>query len=393
MANKLNQYLGRTGPTILKDYQHASRLYVDNNYGYAPKVGFLYYIVFNMNPNAIPDGDWKEKHIRNLGLLVKKIDLPKFTVINETLNQYNRKTVVSTKLTYTPVNVEFHDDNNDIINKLWMNYYDYYFADEASAINGAFENTKYSDVDNTYGIYNAGVGIPFFNSIDIYTLHQQNYTQITLVNPKISEWQHDNLNQAEGNKIQQNRMTVAYESVIYNYGTIQDNPASQGFSDIFYDKDPSPLQIGGNVQNSSAYVTTNTGLRPPNGTQRVFPNAVKPYSPFDKRERARAYGKIGGSNQSSNALLDIVSILAKNYVNVNGITRQKADTYNIASGVLGSVTKTAPGKYASPPNTESQAGIFTLPGGVGINIFKAFNTGVNGTIRANPAALIFPPKN
>jgi hypothetical protein len=99
MANKLNQYLGRTGPTILKDYQHASRLYVDNNYGYAPKVGFLYYIVFNMNPNAIPDGDWKEKHIRNLGLLVKKIDLPKFTVINETLNQYNRKTVVSTKLT------------------------------------------------------------------------------------------------------------------------------------------------------------------------------------------------------------------------------------------------------------------------------------------------------
>ena len=392
MGNSFSNYLTLTKPTILKDYQHASRLYVDNDYGYAPKVGFLYYVVFNMNPEAIPNGEWKEKRIRDLGLLVKKIDLPKFTVANETLNQYNRKTVVATKITYSPVNVEFHDDNLDIINKLWMNYYDYHFADEASAENGAFGNTKYSDVSNVYGIYNSGVGMPFFNSIDIYTLHQQNYTQITLVNPKISEWQHDNLNQAEGNKIQQNRMTVAYESVIYNYGIIKNNPASQGFTDLFYDKDPSPLQIGGNDLNNPVYVKGETGFDAP-GSQRVFNKITKDNTGFDKKARARQYGKIGGSNQSSNALLDIVSILAKNYVNVNGIVRLKAETYNIASGTLGAFTKTAPGKYASPPSTESQAGIFTLPGGVGINIFKAFNTGVNGNIRANPAALIFPPKN
>ena len=127
MGNSFSNYLTLTKPTILKDYQHASRLYVDNDYGYAPKVGFLYYVVFNMNSEAIPNGEWKEKIIRDLGLLVKKIDLPKFTVANETLNQYNRKTVVATKITYSPVNVEFHDDNLDIINKLWMNYYDYHF--------------------------------------------------------------------------------------------------------------------------------------------------------------------------------------------------------------------------------------------------------------------------
>ena len=412
MGNSFSNYLTLTKPTILKDYQHASRLYVDNNYGYAPKVGFLYYVVFNMNPEAIPNGEWKEKRIRDLGLLVKKIDLPKFTVANETLNQYNRKTVVATKITYSPVNVEFHDDNLDIINKLWMNYYDYHFADEASAENGAFGNTKYSDVNNVYGIYNSGVGKPFFNSIDIYTLHQQNYTQITLVNPKISEWQHDNLNQAEGNKIQQNRMTVAYESVIYNYGSISNNPASSGFTDLFYDKDPSPLQIGGNDLNSPVYVRGETGFDTP-GSKRIFNPAGKPNTGFDKKAKeqqlrkmlavssgnfdvtqaARAYGRVGGSAQGGSALLDIVTILAKNYVNVNGIVRAKAGTYNIASGALGAVTKTAPGKYASPPSTESQAGILTLPGGVGINIFKAFNTGVDGKIRANPAALIFPPRN
>ena len=432
MGNKLNEYLGRTPPTILKDYQHASRLYVDNNYGHAPKLGFLYYVKFNLNPAAVPDGEWKEKHQRDMGLLVKKIDLPKFTIATETLNQYNRKTVVATKLSYTPVNVEFHDDNLDIITRLWMNYYNFYFADEANAFGKNYGNTKYNDIDNLYGMRDHRLTLPFFDSIDIYTLHQQQYTQITLVNPKITEWQHDALNQAEGNKIQQNRMTVAYEAVMYNYGYIRDNPASRGFTDTFYDNDPSPLQLGGNIQNSPAYIEADTGLRPPNGIQRVFPNEVRPNSLFDKKAKeqqfrmilaassgnfdaarasrafsglaassgnfdaaraARAYGRVGGSSQSGSALLDIVSILAKNYVNVNGIVRAKAGTYNIASGTLGTVTKTAPGKYASPPSTESQPGIFTLPGGVGINIFKAFNTSVDGKIRANPAALIFPPRN
>jgi hypothetical protein len=393
MGNKLNDYLGVKPPTILRDYQHASRLYVDNNYGHAPKLGFLYYIKFNLNSEAVPDGEWKEKYQRDVGLLVKKIDLPKFTVATETLNQYNRKTVVATKLSYTPVNIEFHDDNLNIINRLWMNYYDFYFADEANAFDKNYGNTKYVDVDNIYGMRDNRLIVPFFDSIDIYTLYQQQYTQITLVNPKITEWQHDSLNQAEGGKIQQNRMTIAYETVMYNYGFISENSAARGFTDMYYDNNPSPLQVGGNVQNTPAYTTADAGVRPPNGIQRVFPNEVRPHTQFDNRARARAYGRIGGSNPTNNPLLDIVSILAKNYVNVNGIVRTKADTYNIASGALGAVTKTAPGKYASPPSTESQPGIFTLPGGVGINIFKAFNTGVDGNIRANPAALIFPPRN
>ena len=34
----------------LRDYQHASRLYVNNNYELAPKMGWLYYVVVNINP-------------------------------------------------------------------------------------------------------------------------------------------------------------------------------------------------------------------------------------------------------------------------------------------------------------------------------------------------------
>jgi hypothetical protein len=375
MSNKFNQFLSLTLPTVLRDYQHASRLYVDNNYAYSPKVGFLYYVVFNINPDAIIDQQWKNTGSMDVGLLVKKIDLPKFSVATETLNQYNRKTVVPTKLTYTPVSVEFHDDNIDVINKLWINYYKHYFADSSYGTNGeplAFRDTKYGETDYQYGIYDNNTKIPFLTSVEIYSLHQQNFTQVTLINPKITEWAHDSLNQSEGSKTMQNRMSVAYENVLYDYGQIVAETNPPGFTAVHYDKTPSPLQIGGNPINNPIYVRQETG--------------------FDKPGAQRVFGKVGGTYRSPNPLLDIASILAKNYVNTKGIVRTKAPAYNIASGALGAVTKTAPGKFYTPPSTENQPGIFNLPGGVGINIFKAINTSVDGKIRANPAAIIFPPK-
>ena len=127
MSNAFTNYLSgsayKSGYPTLKDYRHASRLYIDQNYAHAPKVGFLYYVIFNINPDAVRDQQWKNTEMLNVGVLVKKIDLPKFTIATETVNQYNRKTVVPTKLTYTPISVEFHDDNIDVINRVWINYY------------------------------------------------------------------------------------------------------------------------------------------------------------------------------------------------------------------------------------------------------------------------------
>ena len=377
MSNSFTNYLAgtgyRKGYPNLRDYQHASRLYVDDNYAYSPKVGFLYYVVFNLNPEAIIDEQWKNRSSLDVGILVKKIDLPKFTVVTETLNQYNRKTVVQTKLTYSPVNVEFHDDNFDVINKLWINYYKHYFADSLYGkkdVPKEFRDTKYGTTDYQYGIYDNNVKIPFITSVEIYSLHQQNFTQVTLINPKVTEWAHDSLNQAEGNRTMQNKMTLAFENVLYDYGQIVAETNPPGFTAVYYDKTPSPLAVAGNPINNPTYIKQETGFDKP-GSQRIF-------------------GRVGGNYSSPNPLLDIATALAKNYVNEQGIIRTKATGYNIASGALGAVTKSAPGKYAEPPSTEYQPGIFNLPGGVGINIFKAFNTSVDGKIRANPAAIIFP---
>ena len=116
----------------MKDYEHASKLYVDSYYARAPKLGFLYFVEMDINRAAVSDESWATNDWFDVGLLAKKADLPKFTIANETVNQYNRKTVVQTKLTYTPISIELHDDNSDITQKLWVNYYKSYYKDSST---------------------------------------------------------------------------------------------------------------------------------------------------------------------------------------------------------------------------------------------------------------------
>jgi hypothetical protein len=372
MSNAFNNYLSstRTG-TVLRDYQHASRLYVDSTYARSPKFGFLYFVQLNINPDAVIDQEWSTFDKLDVGLLAKKADLPKFTIATETLNQYNRKTVVQTKLTYAPVSIELHDDNSDITHNLWVNYYKHYYAD-SNQNPRAFADTKYGTTDYAYGRYESGVNGEFLSSIDIYVLHQGKFTQYTLVNPKITEWQHDSVDQSEGSKIMKNRMSVAYESVEYASGEIIPGQQPYDWAAVYYDKSPSPLSIAGNTANVPNYSRAETG--------------------FDKPGAARIYGKVGGQNTTNNPLLDIGMILAKNYVNKNGLGKLGPVGYNIAGGALGALGGAGAGKYSSPPSTQGQPGIFNLPGGVGINIFKGLNTSVDGSTRVNPAALIFPKR-
>jgi hypothetical protein len=167
-------------------------------------------------------------------------------------------------------------------------------------------------------------------------------------------------------------MQISYENVVYKTGIIEPGKAPETWLPVYYDNTPSPYQVAGNPINNPQYVRQQTG--------------------FDKPGAQRVFGRVGGPYNSPNPLLDIAKILAKNYVNKNGVARVKSTGYNIAAGVLGAATSTGGGKFSSPPSNEPQPGIVNLPGGIGINIFKGLNTSVDGKIRANPAALIFPPK-
>jgi hypothetical protein len=264
MSNIFNAFLGGVlggAQGDMRDYQHANRLYVQNNYSRAPKHGFLYFVHFNINKSALQKTSWAQNGPTDVGLLVKRVDQPKFSIANEILNQYNRKTVVQTQIKYTPIGIDFHDDNGDLTRDLWTNYYSYYYRDtfynpnnnktvSSSAVLGAYSNkSKYGTKDYNYGLNNFQID-PFFNSIDIYVLHQKKFSQFTLVNPIVTEWSHDSLDQESGNKVLTNKMTVAYEAVFYNQGKIKKGKDSSQFTAVYYDTSPSPLSIAGKGSSS-----------------------------------------------------------------------------------------------------------------------------------------------
>ncbi len=460
--------LGENSQPILKDYQHAARLYLDSSYSKIPKFGFVYFVEININSSAIIENTWKSKEdYLDIGLLAKRADLPKFSITNETVNQYNRKTVVQTKLAYTPISIDFHDDASNITHTLWTSYYKHYYADSNYGDPGisklssgqnpeAYSDTKYSTTDFIYGRY-ARPTNQFLSSISIYVLHQQKFTKYTLVNPKITEWAHDSVTQSDNAKVLQNRMTVAYENVLYAEGAIEKQKNPERWLPRFYDTNPSPYTIGGTppvnqtvnrpvdqVQNKErifgrvggpaislnqtdyggrssfdSYVKPSTGQQRGTyfGSTPVNQTISRPTSPIPTNNRN--YGKIGGYSPmtptgqfvSRNSGFDspsvrnpragvptsptspvgqIVSILAKDVLNKKGLGKLGPVGYNIATGVLGAVLGSGQGKYSSPPPSQSQPGILKLPGGIGINIFKGLNRSVDGKIRANPAAIIFP---
>jgi len=248
MSNALTNFLTNDGSSLFKGYSHATGLYVNDTYARAPKLGFLYFVSFNINPDAVLDKTWLSNGRQDVGLLVKNISLPKFTIKSEMNNQYNRKTQVQTQLTYDPVSMDFHDDNSEITNGLWKNYYKYYYADSKYGDQRrgltAYDDTKYGTTDNSYGLDSFQKN-PFFNSIEIYVLHRGKFTQMVLVNPKITMWEHDKLDQDNGLKSLVNKMTVVYEDVLYYQGEITQGDEPVGFAANYYDTAPSPLSVGG----------------------------------------------------------------------------------------------------------------------------------------------------
>ena len=388
MSNAFTNFLSGVGAGIfgtdpdLKDFQHADRLYVKNGYARTPKVGFLYFVNFNINNSEkvrarILDKQWLERAQRDVGVLVKKIDLPKFKIATETLNQYNRKTVIQTKLTYDPIKVEFHDDNSDITNKLWKNYWEYYYTDGIYSGAGAdrevpeqFGDTKYGLKDYPYGFDNFQTE-DFFKSIDIYVLHKgkgsQDFTQITLINPKITDWSHDQLDQNQGNNILTKSMTVAYETVQYKYGKIVKGDKPTGFSLNYYDNGPSPLSIGGGIPST---LFGNNGVLA--GAASVFGSLANARSPLDF---------LGAAIQARN--------LAQGARNLNR-TGLRTEGYSVLRGVLGDVVAAGRGQFKQPGGviTNTQEGIEKTNSGaqgtVGVNLFSGKNTSVTGNTVAKP---------
>ena len=279
-------FSGFTNVNYIRDYTHASKTFTTNQYELKPRFKFLFHVSFTINTQIpslnqfISAGDNS-----SLSYVVKTVDLPKFNIKTETLNQYNRKRVIQTGVEYQPVTLTFHDDGGDVVRNLWYNYFSYYYKDptqkylspnNTNGSLGASENRQtgfdyngrdiYSDDRqvNDWGYIGESITDgkstvggdsgkpPFFRDIRIYGMDQHKFAEYVLINPLITNWNHDTYNYSEGGGIMQNTMTIAYETVKYYTGAIgsqRPDTNVQGFADpARYDTTVSSLSRAGSTR-------------------------------------------------------------------------------------------------------------------------------------------------
>jgi len=285
----LNQVYQGTGlGAYVKDYKHASRIFVDGNYRLAPKYGFLFHIAFDLDPSLTR---MSTTDILEAGMLVKTMQLPKYTIENKTLNAYNRVNIAQTKLKYDPVTVTFHDDSADVIRDLWYDWMSFYYRDTDQTPDKYLQNTKYDQMlTQNWGYTPSSPSVPssaapgstpsrLLQRIRMYSLHQKQFTEYVLINPQITAFQHGQHQQGE-NTTMEHSMTVSYETVLYNYGTIVPG-ANSSFAELHYDNSPSPLGIPSLAASVVDSFTGGAGLLGFGATDRADHQLPGNRTPFD----------------------------------------------------------------------------------------------------------------
>lgn len=271
---------GLFGSATLRDYKHASKTFTPNSYANAPKHKFLFHTVFTLS-DGVFTGDQN-----NFGILVRDVKLPSFQFDTHKMNQYNRKRIVQTKIRYEPVQISFHDDNANTINKLWYAYYTYYYKDatkpgvyfagnrgglqasgtdpNATGTQQTLANYEFRDIyeesisgNDDWGYIGetaapgsvSGNKPPFFKDIRIFGFWQHNWTAYVLVNPTITGFNHDTYAYEEGNGVMKNQMSLDYETVVYQEGNLDGREPSDivtGFGlESNYDREKSPIGADG----------------------------------------------------------------------------------------------------------------------------------------------------
>lgn len=292
MPNAVNQFInnvagGFFGNDFLRDFKHASKTFRSGLYQNAPKFKFLFHVYFDINTDVLNSTNPAEN---NFGILVKSVKLPSYGFTTHDMNQYNRKRIVQTKIKYDPVEIVFHDDNDNFINGLWYRYYTYYYADatkpkvvfagarggrpadqqQGGGTSGPANSYTYDSRtqyqpsiagDDNWGYIGETsvpsgpnpVKKPFFRNITVFGMNRHNFTAYTLINPIITRFSHDTYNYDEGGGVMANTMTLEYETVVYNQGAIDgqtpDNIVTGFGNQSNYDRKLSPISVPGSNSN------------------------------------------------------------------------------------------------------------------------------------------------
>ena len=104
---------------------------------------------------------WR-KMLDGLSLIVQTCDLPSFQFDTQTLNQYNRKRIIQTKVNWQPINIKFFDTRDNKFQDVMEEYFAWYYKDGRGNLARFGTGAYVPDVVNEYpGIDQFGFQPPF----------------------------------------------------------------------------------------------------------------------------------------------------------------------------------------------------------------------------------------
>jgi len=316
--------------TVLRDYQHAARIFTDSQFRLSPKYGFLFYVEFDFDPDI---SNITNVTAQEMGMLVKSVDLPKYTIQVKEHNAYNRKNYVQNSIKYDPITMVFHDDQSDDILNFWYDYYSFYYRDSDYVDSTYRATSKYQSrptmgwgyspkqpsnpnpIQQQYSLQLQPY--QYIQAIRIYSLYQQQFDEYELINPVITSFRHGELANGENTSLLQHQMTVQFETVKYYSGSVTQNTAG-GFIDLHYDDQGGPYD----AINSSPWGST--GIIPEGLQSSIvtdFANA--PVPPPTPSAVTGSNGPTGSSTSISIALANLQNSMSAIQPNNGG--------YNIPS--------------------------------------------------------------
>ena len=248
-----NVLKGFGASSTVKDYAHASRIFVSESFLRSPKFAHMFYVLFDYKPAGDSDDGLFTPLTKGLqlGALCKSASLPKYTIDNQVFNAYNRANIVQKKIKYDPVSLKFHDDSADIVREFWYDYMSYFYQDSLHdpALYGQDHKYKARQQDEWgYGLRpiefftNAAPDYHPIKAIRIFSFTQGRFSEYMLINPVITSFKHGE-HTAEGSNLLEHEMTISYEAVKYFKGYVTEDTFGDSLL-LLYDRTPSSLTAG-----------------------------------------------------------------------------------------------------------------------------------------------------
>jgi len=223
----------RDGQSAARNFKISLRNAVFTNNALIPKPKFLFFVKFiqalnnSVTPGpTIADTSKYSDPAEGIVFQIKTVDKPKFNIKTETLHQYNKKRVIQTQIDYQPMTITFHDDVSDQVMQFWKDYYSYYYGDVRKTSSESWSEdivTKnFNEADGTgwgyQGQFAGGLANNknFLERIELFQFYGGEYTVISFIHPKITVFDHDANDYADGREGQGIRITFDYEGVLYN---------------------------------------------------------------------------------------------------------------------------------------------------------------------------------